>query len=326
MSEKPHNVAIGAFVAGALLIAVTMVIFALGTGFGEQREKVIMVFDGSVKGLSIGAPVALRGVQIGQVTNIELMLDADAIELIMLVEAELSEKNIRRLGTNPDDVTDELIARGLRAQLRTQSLLTGLLYIQLDVHPDNEAILADVESPHLQIPTVPTDLQVLASKLEEMDLAQLADDVQSTLKGLSAFITSDAFQAIPAGAQASLDSINALSEQLRLQLASTGPKLDGVLDSAATTIEGANTVLPKISALMEKDLDLLNQAITSFEQTMQILEEGRGTHFDPQVLDAFSEMARDLYDELTHMDDLALRRALNGINEQFFVREIRNMI
>lgn len=272
MSEKPHNVAIGAFVAGALLIAVTMVIFALGTGFGEQREKVIMVFDGSVKGLSIGAPVALRGVQIGQVTNIELMLDADAIELIMLVEAELSEKNIRRLGTNPDDVTDELIARGLRAQLRTQSLLTGLLYIQLDFHPDNEAILADVESPHLQIPTVPTDLQVLASKLEEMDLAQLADDVQGTLKGLNAFITSDAFQAIPAGAQASLDSINTLSEQLRQQLASTGPKLDKVLDDAATTIAGANAELPRISDLVQKNLGLLNQAITGFEQTMQSVD------------------------------------------------------
>jgi len=272
MSEKPHNVAIGAFVAGALLIAVTMVIFALGTGFGEQREKVIMVFDGSVKGLSIGAPVALRGVQIGQVTNIELMLDADAIELIMLVEAELSEKNIRRLGTNPDDVTDELIARGLRAQLRTQSLLTGLLYIQLDFHPDNEAILADVESPHLQIPTVPTDLQVLASKLEEMDLAQLADDVQGTLKGLSAFITSDAFQAIPAGAQASLDSINTLSEQLRQQLASTGPKLDKVLDDAATTITGANAELPRLSDLVQKNLGLLNQAISGFEQTMQSVD------------------------------------------------------
>jgi len=272
MSEKPHNVAIGAFVAGALLIAVTMVIFALGTGFGEQREKVIMVFDGSVKGLSIGAPVALRGVQIGQVTNIELMLDADAIELIMLVEAELSEKNIRRLGTNPDDVTDELIARGLRAQLRTQSLLTGLLYIQLDFHPDNEAILADVESQYLQLPTIPTDLQVLASKLEEMDLAQLADDVQGTLKGLSAFITSDAFQAIPAGAQASLDSINTLSEQLRQQLASTGPKLDKVLDDAATTIAGANAELPRISDLVQKNLGLLNQAITGFEQTMQSVD------------------------------------------------------
>ena len=64
MSEKPHTVAIGAFVMGALLIAVTTVIFVLGSGLGADRSKVVMVFEGSVKGLSVGAPVALRGVQI----------------------------------------------------------------------------------------------------------------------------------------------------------------------------------------------------------------------------------------------------------------------
>ncbi|MCB1708814.1 MAG: MCE family protein, partial [Halioglobus sp.] len=167
MSSKPHTVAIGAFVFGAILIAITIVIFALGSGFGQQREKVVMVFDGSVKGLVIGAPVTLRGVQIGQVTNLELMLDADTIELIMVVEAEISEKNIRRLGSNPEKVTDELIARGMRAQLKTQSLLTGLLYIQLDFHPDKPAVFVDLKSEHVQIPTIPTDLELLTRQIED---------------------------------------------------------------------------------------------------------------------------------------------------------------
>ena len=70
MSEKPHTVAIGAFIVGALLIAISGLIFIGGSGFGSDRNKVFMVFDGSVKGLSVGAPVALRGVQIGQVTDI----------------------------------------------------------------------------------------------------------------------------------------------------------------------------------------------------------------------------------------------------------------
>ena len=60
MSEKPHTVAIGAFVIGALLIAVTTVIFMLGTGIGGERSKVVMVFEGSVKGLNVGAPVGDR--------------------------------------------------------------------------------------------------------------------------------------------------------------------------------------------------------------------------------------------------------------------------
>jgi paraquat-inducible protein B len=272
MSEKPQNVAIGAFVTGALLIAVTIVIFALGTGFGEKRDKFIMVFEGSVKGLNIGAPVALRGVQVGQVTNIELMLDADELELIMLVDVEIREKNIRRLGKNPDNITDQLIARGLRAQLRTQSLLTGLLYIQLDFFPDTKATLADVKSEYVQIPTIPTDLELVARKLDEMDLAKLADDVQGTIAGINQFVTSDTFQTLPADMKSSLDALTALSTKLQTQLDSTGPRLDQLLEGANRTVADANTELPKLSRLVEQNLAVLELAITEFEQTMQSLD------------------------------------------------------
>ena len=61
MNERPHTVAIGAFIVGALLIAIILGIFLLDSGFGRDRETVIMVFDSSVKGLNVGAPVALRG-------------------------------------------------------------------------------------------------------------------------------------------------------------------------------------------------------------------------------------------------------------------------
>lgn len=294
MSEKSHSVAIGTFVAGAILIAVTMVIFALGTGFGEKREKVIMVFNGSVKGLSIGAPVALRGVQIGQVTNIELMLDADKIELIMLVEAEISGKNIRRLGTNPNNITDELIARGLRAQLRTQSLLTGLLYIQLDFHPGTKPVLAEVKSEYVQIPTIPTDLEVVAQKLEEIDLGKLADDVQGILGGLNAFVSSKSFQEAPAQLQAALQEVTALSQQVQAQLASSGPRLDRVLDSADVTIDGANQELPKLSEAVQKNLKVLDEAITAFDSTMRNIDSlvTPGSPTTYQLNRALQEMTR----------------------------------
>lgn len=294
MSEKSHSVAIGTFVAGAILIAVTMVIFALGTGFGEKRETVIMVFNGSVKGLSIGAPVALRGVQIGQVTNIELMLDADKIELIMLVEAEISRKNIRRLGTNPNDITDELIARGLRAQLRTQSLLTGLLYIQLDFHPDTKPALADVKSEYVQIPTIPTDLEVVAQKLEEIDLGKVVDDVQGILGGLNAFVDSKSFQDVPAQLQAALQEVTALSRQLQAQLASSGPRLDKVLDSADATLEGANAELPQLSSMVENNLRVLDGAVTAFESTMRNVDSlvSPGSPTTYQLNKALQELTR----------------------------------
>ena len=108
MSEKPHSVAIGAFIIGALLILVTAILFAVGSGFGT-REKIVMVFDGSVKGLNIGASVALRGVQVGQVTDIDVILDSDTLDFIMVVESDFYEDRIKRIGKNDSDLTEELI-------------------------------------------------------------------------------------------------------------------------------------------------------------------------------------------------------------------------
>jgi paraquat-inducible protein B len=315
MSEKPHTVAIGAFVIGAILIAITIVIFALGSGFGQQREKVVMVFEGSVKGLVIGAPVTLRGVQIGQVTHLELRLDADSIELILVVEAEINEKNIRRLGNNPEDVTDELIARGLRAQLKTQSLLTGLLYIQLDFHPEKPPVFVDLQSEHVQIPTIPKDQEKLARKLEDIDLAKFADKVEGTINGLNSFLTSKDFQALPANLQSTLAAVTELSEQLRTQVTTTGPKLDHVLDGAAVTVAGANKELPKISELAQKNLDALNQAVSAFEQTMtnvdSLVEPGSATTYQLnkalKQLGLASEAIRQLANTLNQQPESLLR-------------------
>ena len=55
MSEKPHAVATGAFIIGAFAIALITIVFVFGGGFGGDQRKVVMVFDGSLKGLTLGA-------------------------------------------------------------------------------------------------------------------------------------------------------------------------------------------------------------------------------------------------------------------------------
>ncbi len=272
MSEKPQAVAIGAFVIGAFIIAVTAVIFLVGTGLGGARNTVVMVFEGSVKGLTVGAPVALRGVEIGQVTDIELILDSETVELIMLVEAEIRGENIRQRGASTGNLTEELIARGLRAQLNTQSLLTGLLYIQLDFHRDSEIRLANIESPYLQIPTVPTELERLTREIESIDFAKLANDLGKTAEGMASFVNNQGFQELPQDLKATLASVTELSDQLQTQLKSTGPKLDRALDSTAATVDTAKIELSKLAGLIEGNMQALEQAIKAFDSGMQEIE------------------------------------------------------
>ena len=266
MNEKPHTVAIGAFIVGAVLIAISGLIFLGSSGFGSDKNKVVMVFDGSVKGLSVGAPVALRGVQIGQVTDISLIFDTDTVDIIMQVEAEINNDNIRRRGSSgSENFTEELIERGMRAQLNTQSLLTGLLYIQLDFHPDSRVILADIETQYTQVPTVPTELERLTREIESINWAELVNDLRDIASGLNSFISSDKFQSLPGEMQESLNSFTALSGNMQQLLATSGPKLDKVLDNTATAVESVNSELPIWSEMAKDNLRLLENALQSLD-------------------------------------------------------------
>jgi len=272
MSKKKHTVAIGAFVLGAILIAVLTVVFVIGSGFGQEQRKVVMVFDGSVKGLMVGAPVALRGVQIGQVTKIELILDSDAGEVIMLVEAALRSQNIRFQGKVNDELINELVAQGMRAQLNVQSLLTGLLYIQLDFHEGSELDLEGVDSPYLQIPTIPTELERLTREVQQIDIAKLARDTESTLNSINQFFNAESFRTLPDDVREALNSFTLLSEALRVQLASTGPRLDTSLEEFSTTLRTANNELPVLAAGLKSSLTSLESATREFEGAMGALE------------------------------------------------------
>jgi len=293
MSEKPHTVAIGAFVAGAVLIALTTLLFVLGSGFGG-KEKVVMVFDGSVTGLNIGAPLAIRGVQVGQVTDIELILDADSVELIMVVEADFDPGAIRRRGAINDDLTEELLERGLRAQLNTLSLVTGLLYIQLDFHPGSEIVLRDIDSPYFQFPTVPSELERITRNLQDIDFPGLAEDLEVVVEELSTVVSSAEFQGLASSATGALDSMTELSEELRAQLAASGPRVDTVLDETAAAVASANAELPKLKELVETNLETLDTAINTFETAMRNVQglaaEDSATLF--QLNKALEEMSR----------------------------------
>ncbi len=267
MSEKQQTVAIGAFVLGAGLIALLTLIYLLGSGFGKT-EKVVMVFDGSVKGLNVGAPLALRGVKVGEVTDIDLILDSAKTNVIMLIEANFDAENIQRKGITDTDLTEELISRGLRAQLNSQSLLTGLLYVELDFHPESAFNLEDIDSPYLQFPTIPTNLERITKKLEDLDISRLTDELESISSGVNSLVSSKQFQQLPADLADTLESVRELTTQLRAQLATTGPKLDTVLDETAETVASANAQLPRLATMIETNLQTLNDAIAAFEKGM----------------------------------------------------------
>jgi len=191
----------------------------------------------------------------------------------MVVEAEITSQNIRRLGNSAgENLTEELIARGMRGQLNTQSLLTGLLYVQLDFFPDTPVNLADIETDYVQVPTVPTELERLTRELESVNWAQLANDMKDIAAGMNQFIGSEDFQALPAGLTSTLASYEQLSNDLQQLLATSGPKLNRVLDGTGDSVETFNNELPKFSALAQENLNLLDDALIAFQEAMSEID------------------------------------------------------
>jgi paraquat-inducible protein B len=189
---------IGAFVLGGLLLVLAGVIAAGGGGFFTRKERAVMHFSGSIYGLQVGAPVVFRGVRLGQVTAIGLDYDAQLDNFWIPVVAEIEPGLIRGLGENGAPVAASgvaagprpgptrsgqtvgaLVARGMKAQLAMQSLLTGQLYVDLDLKPQRVGSLRGGLRNVVEIPTVPTAIQALKGQIEGLDLRQLIDDVSA---------------------------------------------------------------------------------------------------------------------------------------------------
>ncbi len=294
MSEYRGSVLVGAFVVGAIVIAFAGALFFAGGGFGGERSKVVMAFDGSLHGLTIGAPIALRGVTIGQITDIDLLLDSETGTVTMAVVGEIDPNSMQLNASVEGSIHDELVSRGLRAQLNTQSLLTGLLYVQLDFHPETPAALVELENyPYSQIPTIPTELEQLRQNLESIDYSAIVANIDRIATGLDVLLNSEDMQALPASLRSSLASIESASARLDETLADTRPRLVQLLDEGSATLASLNTQLPGIGENLNRSLASLDTALASANVTLERVEQAAAPDSPPrrQLSQAMHELS-----------------------------------
>ena len=130
MSKKANKTLIGVFVVAAIAMLVAAVL-VFGSGkFFREKDEFIAFFEGSVKGLRVGAPVMFRGVSIGEVTDITLVYHTDDLSFeipvrITLYPEKMIGMGIELTGEAEDRAWFQLLEQGLRAELQMQSLVTG---------------------------------------------------------------------------------------------------------------------------------------------------------------------------------------------------------
>jgi len=276
MTKRVSSAVIGAFVVGsfAVLVAAIMVV-----GSGQLFKKPLLfvcMFQGDLNGLKIGAPVKFRGVQIGSVAAIRLALTPDegrlkenatGFWLPVIVEIERSQI-LARGGTGAalgGRGLEDMIRRGLRAQLNVESLLTGLLYIDLDLHPNAPLNLAlEPGGRYREIPTIPTTLESVQkqateafAKFEQIDFKALAISITEVANSIKSLTSSPKVQA-------TLDSLKDVTANLNTTIVS----IRGTIDRVNSRLDPLMASFQKNSAEVNATLAQARAALVQLQSAL----------------------------------------------------------
>lgn len=292
MASNRSYTIIGAFLLGAIaLVAVGILTFG-NTGLFKQQRQAVIFFNQSVLGLTNGSRVLFRGVQVGTVRRVQLRLDPNGGAKIA-VTIEMSGNDVvmqsgRRL---PNDLTiDQMVKRGLRAQLVVYSYVTSQLAVNLDFQPNNDPnfVVPPGELDLPEIPAVPSEIAQLKDTVAQIPwkdtlnrvdqtmktMVQLAQDMDQTINTLGPTLnqTTQTTQKTLATVQKAVEQNN---QQLQATLASVRKLTDNANDQITKRDEQIDKLLnnaektSKNMAQLSENLDQFTDPESGTRQDVQ---------------------------------------------------------
>ncbi|MCY1410851.1 MlaD protein [compost metagenome] len=305
MSEPRKPFWIGAFLlSGIVLLAGGLLLLGRDNWFSQPSDYVVY-FTGTLDGLDVGADVTYRGVKVGTVREIRLSYDRELKDVVIPVVLRINP-DAGSKGQRFDRVVERLVEHGLRAQLQTQSLLTGKAIVALDLFPDQNGY---VREPHdLELPTIPSVpsridqvanlLRELTGSLREMPLREMVVSANNTLQALERLSTSPELQGGLLSLGQTLRNVESLTQQLQRQI-------PPILDNAR---QGSGELRTAIG-----DLRQAAQAATVALQQMQGLAGDTQRSLGPE-----SEVQYQLLQTLEELGraSKALQRTAESLEQQ----------
>ncbi|OUL98737.1 PqiB family protein [Variovorax sp. JS1663] len=230
-------------------------------------QTLLLYFSQSLRGLSPGAVVDFRGVELGEVKSIGVEFDSQAREFRMPVLIQVYPDRLRRnLGDQRESRYTQLerlkflVEKGLRAQLRTGNLLTGQNYVALDFFPKAAPVKIDIGQNPIELPTVPNSLDEIqaqvgeiARKLNKVPFDEIGRDLRKTL--------------------ATLDKTLGSAEQLAASLKNdVSPEMAAAMKDVRKTLSSAEKTLADDSPL-QQDMRQTLQEVTRAANSLRILTD-----------------------------------------------------
>jgi paraquat-inducible protein B len=316
MSKQANPTLVGGFVLGALgLLILAIVVFGSGSLFRE-RPRAVAFFQGNIQGLSVGAPVSLRGVRIGTVTDIRININTSDLNASIPVYLEFEPERLNFDGaakptTANQTILKEAIAKGLHARLEVQSMVTGQLLVDLSLDPNEASRLTGNDPKTVEIPTALSDVEKLKNALTNVPLDDIAKSLLSLLDHSDKLVTSPEIPAL-------LNQFAEASHKLDDLLTSAQKQLPELLSGLTDTTGAARHTLAETDRLLASNVrDLLDAARGTSEQASRLLTN-TGTLFLPSSpqrydideilrnLSATTRSLRSLSDELNRRPNAVL--------------------
>ncbi len=262
---------IGAFMLGAIALIVIIFLVFGGGDFFKDKTKYVVYFRGSVDGLNVGAPVKIRGVQIGSVTDIRPLLHENGDFIIeVIIETVGGTFNEIDTGNSKKEVLTlkQMIDRGLRAQLQSQSFIVSQKIVVVDYFPESEALYGGYSKKYAEIPSIPAKSEELEQSLQKMikevgniPFADIAHSIQSSTHSLDAFFKTLTVQPLLDNINKNVSSIGLLASHMDTMSMKVGNGMNATISSGATTLNNLDLLIKRVEDLTIENQYMIKQSL-----------------------------------------------------------------
>ena len=282
MPQKRVQMRVGLFSLLALgLLTVGIVRLAGGPVFSTGDEYTLY-FQGSVTGLSVGAPVVFRGVPLGKVTHISLMTTEHDDALTILVRIELEKGSIRRSGsaeglvdTARDDMLTRMVHRGLRARITTTNYVTGQARVELDLLPASPARYHSTDGSR-EIPTLASPFEEFARALSRIDVERIAHNLAHALASFDKLISSEDLYGTLVGLKRLVDDTTVLTAsagKILQRLEPAADRMPGISHDMVTTLDSVSKAADRVDKFFLDTGRLMSPNAATVRELQNALKE-----------------------------------------------------
>jgi paraquat-inducible protein B len=289
---------VGLFVLGALvLIAAGIAAMSARRLFAEYRTYVVF-FPYAVGGLRAGAPVTFRQVQVGHVAEVDLVFKGESFgDSWIMAVIEVRRNALRDPSGKAADQSDAELARimiesGLRASVRSSSIIAGQRSVDLDLRPESAARLSGIRSRYPEIPSAPTGMEVINERVEatlkkisDVPIDEVLIQLDTTLESLQKALddgdvpgtlrrmrtTLDGAARTFASAEKAMGQVDGVSGQATATLAS----IDQTMKNLQKTLERLDKTLATVERNVEGTAELRSETMKTVEEMNELMKSLR---------------------------------------------------